>query len=150
VYGEWAAKSVRMPVSVYNPVMPVAAFDHYNLRAARPMLDQLRDFYRDVVGLTVGERPPFRRFGYWLYSSGRPVLHLSLADDGEERLSAVNTFAHAAFNCTGRAEFEQRLKALAIPYRTAHVPLLHIAQLFFHDPAGNGVELQFDASEPAG
>jgi catechol-2,3-dioxygenase len=29
------------------------------------------------------------------------------------------------------------------------VPLLDIAQLFFHDPAGNGVELQFDASEPA-
>ena len=46
----------------------VAAFDHYNLRAARPVLDELRDFYRDVVGLTVGERPPFRRFGYWLYS----------------------------------------------------------------------------------
>ena len=30
-----------------------------------------RDFYRDVVGLTVGERPPFRRFGYWLYG-GEP------------------------------------------------------------------------------
>ena len=48
--------------------MAVRGFDHYNLRAARPMLDELRDFYRDVVGLTVGDRPPFRRFGYWLYS----------------------------------------------------------------------------------
>jgi catechol-2,3-dioxygenase len=129
--------------------MPVAAFDHYNLRAARPVLDELRDFYRDVVGLTVGDRPPFRRFGYWLYSGDKPVLHLSLADDGEERPAAVNTFAHAAFNCTGRAEFERRLKSLDIPYRTASVPLLNIAQLFFYDPAGNGVELQFDASEPA-
>jgi catechol-2,3-dioxygenase len=129
--------------------MPVAAFDHYNLRAARPVLDELRDFYRDVVGLTVGDRPPFRRFGYWLYSADKPVLHLSLADDGEERPAAVNTFAHAAFNCTGRAEFERRLKSLGIPYRTASVPLLNIAQLFFCDPAGNGVELQFDASEPA-
>jgi catechol-2,3-dioxygenase len=129
--------------------MPVAAFDHYNLRAARPVLDELRDFYRDVVGLTVGDRPPFRRFGYWLYSGDKPVLHLSLADDDEERPAAVNTFAHAAFNCTGRAEFERRLKSLGIPYRTASVPLLNIAQLFFYDPAGNGVELQFDASEPA-
>lgn len=114
------------------------------------MLDELRDFYRDVVGLSVGDRPPFRRFGYWLYSGGKAVLHLSLADDGEERSgTAVNTFAHAAFNCTGRAELERRLKAHGIPYRTAQVPLLNLAQLFFHDPAGNGVELQFDASEPA-
>jgi catechol-2,3-dioxygenase len=130
--------------------LPVVAFDHYNLRAERPMLEQLREFYCDVVGLTVGERPPFRRFGYWLYAGGRPVLHLSLTDDGEERSgTAVNTFAHAAFNCTGRAEFERRLTALGIAYRTAQVPLLNLAQLFFHDPAGNGVELQFDASEPA-
>ena len=129
--------------------MPVRGFDHYNLRAARPVLDELRDFYRDVVGLTVGDRPPFRRFGYWLYSGDKAVLHLSVADDGEQRSSnAVNTFAHAAFNCTGRAEFEQRLKLRGISYRTAQVPLLNIAQLFFHDPAGNGVELQFDASEP--
>ena len=130
--------------------MPVAGFDHYNLRADRPTLDALRDFYRDVVGLTVGDRPPFRRFGYWLYSGERPVLHLSLADDGEERPTAVNTFAHAAFNCTGRAEFERRLKSLGIAYRTAQVPQLKLAQLFFRDPAGNGIELQFDASEPAG
>ena len=130
--------------------MGIAGFDHYNLRAARPMLDELRDFYRDVVGLTVGNRPPFTSFGYWLYSGGKAVLHLSLAADGEERSdTAVNTFSHAAFNCTGRAEFERRLEAFAIPYRTAQVPLLNIAQLFFHDPAGNGVELQFDANEPA-
>lgn len=141
--------------AVYNgleagrAVMPVAGFDHYNLRAARPVLDELCKFYCDVVGLTVGERPPFRRPGHWLYAGGKPVLHLSEADAGEQRSrTAVNTFAHAAFNCTDRAEFERRLKALGVPYRTAQVPLLNLAQLFFHDPAGNGVELQFNASEP--
>jgi catechol-2,3-dioxygenase len=129
--------------------MPVRGFDHYNLRADRAVLDELRDFYRDVVGLTVGDRPPFRRFGYWLYAGDQAVLHLSLIDDGELRSQrAATTFAHAAFNCTDRAEFETRLRRLGIPYRTAQVPLLNIAQLLFHDPAGNGVELQFDASEP--
>ena len=131
--------------------MPIAALDHYNLRAPRAVLDELRDFYRDVVGLAVGDRPPFRSFGYWLYAGGRPVLHLSATADGEERSSeAVNTFSHAAFNCTGRAEFEERLERLGIPYRSAQVPLLKLSQLFFHDPAGNGVELQFDTSEPSG
>ena len=129
--------------------MPVAAFDHYNLRAARAVLEELRAFYCDVVGLTVGERPPFRRFGYWLYAGERPVLHLSEADDSETRSrTAVTTFAHAAFNCTGRAQFEQRLKERGIAYRTAQVPLLSLDQLFFHDPAGNGVELQFESNEP--
>jgi catechol-2,3-dioxygenase len=128
--------------------MSVNGFDHYNLRAERSVLDELCRFYCDVVGLTVGDRPPFRRPGYWLYANGRPVLHLSETDDGEVRSrSAVNTFSHAAFNCTGRAEVERRLKALAIPYRTAQVPLLNLVQLFFHDPAGNGVELQFDAAD---
>lgn len=130
--------------------MPVAEFDHYNLRAARPVLDELKAFYCDVVGLRVGDRPPFRRFGYWLYAGDKPVLHLSEADDSETRSrSAVTTFAHAAFNCTGRADFERRLRERGIAYRTAAVPQLALAQLFFHDPAGNGVELQFDAGEPA-
>jgi len=129
--------------------MGVQGFDHYNLRAARPVLEELKAFYCDVVGLTVGERPPFRRFGYWLYAGGRPVLHLSEADDSEARSrTAVTTFAHAAFNCTGRAEYERQLRDLGIAYRTAAVPQLEIVQLFFQDPAGNGVELQFDASEP--
>lgn len=131
--------------------MPVAGFDHYNLRASRPVLEELRAFYCDVVGLTVGDRPPFRRFGYWLYAGDKPVLHLSEADAAETRSrTAVTTFAHAAFNCTDRASFERRLRERGIAYRTAAVPQLSIAQLFFHDPAGNGVELQFDASEPAG
>ncbi len=52
--------------------MTVRGFDHYNLRADRAVLDELRDFYRDVVGLAVGDRPPFRRFGYWLYSGDAP------------------------------------------------------------------------------
>jgi len=129
--------------------MPVRGFDHYNLRASRPVLEELRAFYCDVVGLTVGERPPFRHFGYWLYASApTPVLHLSEAGEGEARSrTAVNTFSHAAFNCTGREEFEWRLRERGIAYRTAQVPLLDIDQIFFQDPAGNGVELQFAAAE---
>jgi catechol-2,3-dioxygenase len=128
--------------------VPVSGFDHYNLRAPRAVLDGLCAFYRDVVGLELGDRPPFRSFGYWLYAGERPVLHLSEAGAGEQRsAAAVNTFSHAAFNCTGRGEFERRLTLLGIPYRVAQVPLTRQVQLFFHDPAGNGVELNFDAAD---
>jgi catechol-2,3-dioxygenase len=132
------------------PSMPVRGFDHYNLRAARPLLEVLRAFYCDVVGLTIGDRPPFRRFGYWLYAGDRPVLHLSEADAEESRaISATTTFAHAAFDCTDRAAFEQRLTERGIRYRVAQVPITNQVQLFFQDPAGNGVELGFDAADGA-
>jgi len=128
--------------------MPVRTFDHYNLRAPRALLDELCAFYRDVVGLTLGERPPFRRFGYWLYAGGRPVLHLGEADADEVCAAQVSgTFDHASFDCTGKRDFERRLAARGIPYRTARVPLTGQVQLFFADPAGNGVELAFASAE---
>ena len=128
--------------------MPVQAFDHYNLRAPRALLDELCAFYRDVVGLTVGERPPFRRFGYWLYAGVRPVLHLGEADPQDVGDAGVaGTFNHASFTCTNRREFERRLADLHIDYRTASVPLTGQVQLFFHDPAGNGVELCFASGD---
>jgi catechol-2,3-dioxygenase len=130
--------------------MPVRGFDHYNLRASRDRLDRLRDFYRDVVGLVEGERPAFRRFGYWLYVGSYPVLHLSEGDADESAgAGGGGGFNHAAFHCTRRDEFEQRLTRLGVSYRVARVPQTRQVQLFFDDPAGNGIELIFDAAESA-
>jgi glyoxylase I family protein len=92
----------------------------------------------------------FRCFGYWLYAGDRPVLHLAEADAQESRsTSAKTTFAHAAFACTDRAAFERLLDARGIRYRVERVPMTNQVQLFFQDPAGNGVELGFDAADGA-
>lgn len=48
-----------------------------------------------------------------------------------------------AFACSGRAEMEARLHASGVGFRTDHVPATAQVQLFFQDPAGNGVELNF-------
>lgn len=128
--------------------MGVLALDHYNLRAPRAMLDRLRDWYRDAIGLEVGERPPFRFHGYWLYAGARPILHLSEASAGEEHpVPGAGTFDHVAFTCSGLPAMRERLDALRIPYRIADVPLTRQRQIFLADPAGNGVELNFAASE---
>jgi len=125
--------------------VPAIGFSHYNLRAARAMLDELRDFYSDVVGLEVGDRPPFRSFGYWLYAGGQAVLHLSEARLGEERAAQPQgTFDHAAFSCTDRAAYEHELSRRGIRYRVGVVPETQLVQIFFNDPAGNGVELNFE------
>jgi catechol-2,3-dioxygenase len=124
--------------------MPTIGLSHYNLRASRQMLEVLRDFYVSVVGLQAGFRPPFNSFGHWLYAGQQAVLHLSEARPDENRIAgAVNTFDHVAFSCTGLTEFETRLQQLNINYERVQVPLTGDTQLFFNDPAGNGVELNF-------
>jgi catechol 2,3-dioxygenase-like lactoylglutathione lyase family enzyme len=130
--------------------LPVHDLNHYNLRASRGMLDRLRDWYRDTLGLKLGERPPFGNFGYWLYADGRPILHLSEEGRGETHPApGSGTFDHVAFTCSGIAAMRARLDALGIPYRSADVPLTSQRQLFLEDPAGNGVELNFPMADDA-
>ncbi len=122
--------------------MAITGFNHYNLRAARPLLEQLRDFYCDVVGLRQGERPAFRGFGYWLYAGEQDVLHLSEAAPGEARATHVaTTFDHVAFTCSNAAVMEATLTRHQVEYRVSFIAQTGIRQIFFHDPAGNGIEL---------
>lgn len=129
-------------------VMPVTGFNHYNLRADRPTLDALRDFYVDIVGLREGFRPPFKRFGYWLYAGTQAVLHLTEARPDESRPpNVVNTFDHVAFSCADADAMALHLTEANVAFRREHVPLTGQVQIFFRDPAGNGVELNFAQAE---
>jgi len=122
----------------------IQGFAHYNLRAPRPLLEELRKFYTEVVGLAVGDRPPFGNFGYWLYAGGTDILHLSECAPGEERaLGVATTFDHVAFRCSDRAAVERTLAEAGVKFETAQVPRTGQVQLFFRDPVGNGVELNF-------
>lgn len=122
--------------------MAVTGFNHYNLRAQRDLLDRLRAFYCDVVGLKQGSRPAFRSFGYWLYAGDHDVLHLSEASPDEIRATHVlTTFDHVAFTCTDATDMQAKLTAHGIEYRMAEIAQTGIVQIFFRDPAGNGVEM---------
>lgn len=124
--------------------MTTIGFNHYNLRAPRALMDELKAFYCDVVGLEEGQRPDLGNFGYWLYAGDQCVLHLSQARPDEPRQTHVNaTFDHAAFTCTNRPEMEARLKQHNVKFERGEVPTMGITQLFIKDPAGNGVELSF-------
>lgn len=122
--------------------MSITGFNHYNLRAPRPLLERLRAFYTEVVGLRDGPRPAFRSFGYWLYIGAHDVLHLSECPPDEVCATNVRTtFDHVAFTCDDGAAMEQVLVRHGIEYRVAHIAQTGIRQIFFRDPAGNGVEL---------
>jgi glyoxylase I family protein len=125
-------------------ILAVLGFNHYNLRASRTMMEQLKVFYRDVVGLQIGERPQLTSFGYWLYAGSKDVLHLSEASPEEKRKENVaTTFDHVAFTATDYDATIARLEKLGIKFRTREIADAGQKQIFFSDPAGNGIELNF-------
>lgn len=129
--------------------MGVRGIGHANLRAPAVMIEQLRRFYIEVVGLKEGPRPRFRSGsqGHWLYAGNTDVLHLSVARDDAPLPASNGAFNHLAFACDDLVATRARLNAMRIPYEVDVVDALCQVQLFLTDPAGMGVELTFTPPE---
>jgi catechol-2,3-dioxygenase len=127
--------------------MPIHGIAHYNFRLNRPLMEEVRAFYESVVGLKVGPRP-LGSFGYWLYAGKSDVLHLSEVSAGEtRRIGSDLTFDHVALEASDWPAHVQILKDAGVEFREGVVPQSGRRQLFFRDPAGNGVELIFPVGE---
>jgi catechol 2,3-dioxygenase-like lactoylglutathione lyase family enzyme len=133
------------------PSATIDGLDHFTITTSD--LARCRSFYMDVLGLTEGERPPLGFPGHWLYAGGRAILHL-VGDGGAVRKSGRESdehgFDHIALAARGMTELAQRLKARGIAFETREVPGRPRKQIFFVDPDGVKVELQFDARIEAG
>ena len=122
----------------------ISSINHYNLRSDNKMIEKLKIFYTDIVGLQLGFRPPFKSKGYWLYAGKKDVLHLSSSKEEIKNLININTtFDHMAFTAKNREKFIDTLNKNQIVFKSRHVPEINTEQLFFKDPAGNGIELIF-------
>ena len=125
--------------------MTLIDLDHVNMRTAR--LEEMAAFYREVLGLEPGERPPFRFGGAWLYCGAKAAIHLrevtAPPQAGEPRIE------HFAFRAEGLADFLERLRGRGIAYRISIVPDREIRQVNIHDPDGNHIEIAFAATEQA-
>jgi catechol 2,3-dioxygenase-like lactoylglutathione lyase family enzyme len=62
----------------------MTALDHVLVLADD--IERTRDFYCEVVGLAVGERPPLAFPGYWLYAGAGACVHIA-----ERRSYAAHT-----------------------------------------------------------
>ncbi|MBT6232197.1 MAG: diguanylate cyclase [Nitrosomonadales bacterium] len=108
------------------------------------MIEILKDFYINIVGLKLGHRPPFKSKGYWLYAGSKDILHLSSSKDNIKNLTNVNsTLDHVSFSAIDKSFFLETLKKNNIIFKERYIPEINIEQLFFKDPAGNGIELIF-------
>jgi catechol 2,3-dioxygenase-like lactoylglutathione lyase family enzyme len=129
--------------------MPLRNLNHVLVLAED--LEATRDFYVDVLGLDMGERPPFKFPGYWLYLGNQAVVHLASKDRGSTEAGEVaggtGAIDHIAFEASGLADMMVRLKGRGIPVRQRVVPGLGLHQLFIQDPNGVTIELNYPASE---
>jgi catechol 2,3-dioxygenase-like lactoylglutathione lyase family enzyme len=55
--------------------MSITAMEH--VLVLSDDIEATREFYCQVVGLQVGDRPPLEFPGYWLYAGGVPCLHIA-------------------------------------------------------------------------
>lgn len=128
----------------------IGGLNHINFRAPADMVERLRAFYCEVIGLREGPRPPFPSRGYWLYAGDRDLLHLTILPSDAEIATATSPpaagtgwFDHVAFTGVDRVESIRRLEAAGIAYEIDEVSMVGQVQIFLTDPAGMGVELNF-------
>jgi catechol 2,3-dioxygenase-like lactoylglutathione lyase family enzyme len=125
--------------------MSVGVLDHFNLRTRQ--LAATVKFYQDVLGLKNGARPNFAFPGAWLYSEGRPVVHLvDIAPTDEPQKPDSGVVHHIAFVSTGFNDMKQRLSAKGVKFETLEVPGGEYWQIFVRDPNGVMIELNYDTA----
>lgn len=121
--------------------------EHYNIRGPMPFLEQVRDFYVNIIGLTEGARPDTTVRGFWLYAGSQPVVHLAESDAHTEPVKP-SYLDHIAFSCDDYQAVSSRLERAGIRYKTNRIRSVSLTQIFLHDPAGIQLELNFYGDAP--
>ena len=129
--------------------MAVAGMNHFTVLTDD--LERTLSFYDEHLGLKPGARPPFAFPGAWLYADGGrgkdPILHIVAGKQKKDLVKGV--IDHMAFSGTGLAGTLAKLKANGIAYELRRLPAYGTWQLFFHDPNGAKIEIDFDPAETA-
>ena len=122
----------------------IQRMDHFTV--VSDCLDETLAFY-EMLGLTSGPRPDFGIDGWWLYANDHPVLHVIEAGQMPQvRRGAIDHMAFAAEDLNGTLAL---LRSKGIQYRIIRTPRpWSFWQVFFDDPNGAEVELQFDPNSP--
>jgi len=138
--------------------MALSHIEHFLVAADD--IDATRDWYARVLGMRSGPHPDFGFPVHWMYLGDADVVHIGpsarMADaiqkqylgrtsqSSEEGTGAID---HVAFRATGLRDMILHLENEKIPFTRRRANGQALFQLFFHDPNGIKIELNFDASE---
>ena len=130
--------------------MPLGGLQHFTIEPQD--LERSKNFYVNVLGLEVGDRPPLDFPGYWLYSGGNATVHLMgtrkpregiVVRGTDKRFEDTGRLDHIAFAATDVDGLRKRLVANHVKFREQIVPRTGDTQFFLYDPDGVDVELNF-------
>lgn len=101
--------------------------DHINIRTDD--LEGVKDILVRILGLEVGDRPPFPFPGYWLYGEGCAVVHLTerTSDPG----TSTGALDHVAFKDNDFDGLIARLTENAMTFDAKTIPGSGMRQVFF-------------------
>ena len=125
--------------------MPATAMNHFTILTDD--VPRTVRFYAELLGLAAGPRPPFDFPGAWLYAGDQPILHVVGGKPRAELRPGV--IDHMAFSATGLSDTLAQLTARDIVHTCRRLAGGGVWQVFFNDPNGARVELDFPADEPA-
>ncbi len=134
--------------------MPLDEMDHFSIRTVK--LEESKEFYETILGMSVGDRPPLDFPGYWMYVGKMAVVHLVGIDEDDpsglieylgdvdlDDLDGGGAVDHLAFRASDVDELKSRLEKLKVPYRERVVPEMNLQQVFLEDPNNITIELNY-------
>ena len=126
--------------------MKIEGMNHFTVLSSD--LEKTKAFYINILGLQEGYRPPMDFTGAWLYAAGQKHSILHIMAERAMPDTAPGVIDHMAFSATNLQQAIDTLKRHGLEYKLNRMNELGVWQLFFHDPDGAKVELDFSADEP--
>lgn len=120
----------------------IGVLDHVAIRTYR--MDETIRFYEEVLGLENGPRPSFSFPGAWLFSHGRPAIHLFDASTvAVPQTHGVSALHHVAFFSNGFGVMKDRLVRNGAWFDAREATPDGAKRIFVRDPNGVTIELNY-------
>ena len=143
--------------------MPLSHIEH--ILVAADDIDATRDWYARVLGMASGPHPDFGFPVHWMYIGKVDVVHIGpsakMAGDIQKKYlgrtsgkgaqeNGTGAIDHIAFRATGLRGMLEHLRKEKVQFTQRRANGQALFQLFFYDPNGIKVELNYDAAEAEG
>ena len=141
--------------------MPLSHIEHFLVAADD--IDATRDWYARILGMKSGPHPDFGFPVHWMYIGDVDVVHIGpsakmagaiqkqyLGRTSEKSEQGTGAIDHIAFRATGLRGMLEHLRKEKVHFTQRRANGQALFQLFFHDPNGIKIELNFDAAETEG
>ena len=143
--------------------MPLSHIEHFLVAADD--IDATRDWYARVLGMTSGPHPEFGFPVHWMYLGELDVVHIGpssgTASENQKKYlgrtsgksaqeEGTGAIDHIAFRATGLRAMIDLLQEERIAFSRRRANGQALFQLFFYDPNGIKIELNYDAAEAEG